>query len=240
MAADDPTILATTMGFHRGGRAWTPGPVFDFAFALAGKPAALRLCFVPTAGGDNPASIAGFYGAFAGTRVRASHVALFEMPNVDDVAAHLLAQDVIWVDRGSLVNLIAVWQAHGLDEILRRCWEAGVVLAGESAGSLCWHAGGTTDAFGPQLSVAGGLGFLPYANAVHYQQRRRHFHQMINAGQLPGVGYATDVGAGLVYRNAGAVVEVVADRPGATAYRVERGDDGQTAEVALDVLHRLG
>lgn len=240
MVADEPTILATTMGFHRGGRAWTPGPVFDFAFALAGKPAQPRLCFVTTGSGDSPASIAGFYGAFAGTRVRASHVALFEMPNVDDVAEHLLAQDVTWVDRGSLVNLIAVWQAHGLDEVLRRCWQAGVVLAGESAGSLCWHAGGTTDSFGPQLAAAPGLGFLPYANAVHYQQRRRHFHQMISTGALPSVGYATDVGAGLVYRHDGSGIEVVADRPGSGAYRVELGENGETVEATLDVVHRLG
>lgn len=239
MVADEPTILATTMGFHRGGRTWTPGPVFDFAFALAGKPAQPKLCFLSTGTGDSPASIAGCYGAFAGTHVRACHVSLFEMPNVDDVAAHLLDQDVIWVDRGNLVNMIAVWQAHGLDDILRRCWRAGVVLAGESAGSLCWHAGATTDSFGPQLAVAAGLGFLPYANAVHYQHRRKHFHQMISAGELPGVGYATDVGAGLLYRSGGRV-EVVADRPRAAAYRVERGDDGATVEVALDVLHRLG
>jgi len=239
MPTDGPTILATTMGFHRSGRAWTPGPVFDFAFALAGKPAQPKLCFLSTGTGDNPASIAGFYGAFTGTRVHASHVALFEMPNVDDVAAHLLDQDVIWVDRGSLVNLTAVWQAHGLDDILRRCWQAGVVLAGESAGSLCWHAGGTTDSYGPQLAVAGGMGFLPYANAVHYQHRRKHFHRMISIGELPGVGYATDVGAGLLYGPGGGV-EVVADRPGAAAYRVERGDDGETVEITLDVLHRLG
>jgi peptidase E len=239
MPADAPTILATTMGFHRGGRAWTPGPVFDFAFSLAGEPARPKLCFLSTGTGDNPASIAGFYGAFAGSHVRASHVALFEMPNVDDVDAHLLGQDVVWVDRGSLVNLIAVWGAHGLDGILRRCWQAGVVLAGESAGSMCWHAGGTTDSFGTRPTVAGGLGFLPYANAVHYQQRRRHFHQMIRSGELPDVGYATDVGAGLLY-GADGRVEVVADRPGARAYRVERGDDGETVEIALDVRYRLG
>ncbi|MBB5869406.1 peptidase E [Allocatelliglobosispora scoriae] len=241
MVADAPTILATTMGFHRGGRAWTPGPVFNFAFTLAGKPAQPSLCFLSTANGDSPASIAGFYGAFAGTRVRASHVALFDMPNVDDLTEHLLAQDVIWIDRGSLVNLIAVWHAHGLDEVLRRCWRAGVVLAGESAGSICWHAAGTTDSFGPRLTVAAGLGFLPYANAVHFSQRRKHFHQMIAAGELPSVGYATDIGAGLLYRGIGPeiTVEVVSDRAGADAYRVERSEGGQTEEMVLDVAHRL-
>jgi hypothetical protein len=62
---------------------------------------------------------------------------------------------------------------------------------------------------------------------------------MISTGELPDVGYATDVGAGLLYGPGGGV-EVVADRPGAGAYRVERGDDGEIVEIALDVLHRLG
>jgi peptidase E len=74
-----------------------------------------------------------------------SHLELFVRPNVADIRAPLLTQDVIFVSGGSVVNLLAVWRAHGLDAILRECWEAGVVLAGQSAGSLCWHLGGVTD-----------------------------------------------------------------------------------------------
>ena len=73
------------------------------------------------------------------------------MPNVDDVAAHLLAQDVVWVSGGSVAGLLAMWRLHGVDEAMRAAWQAGVVLTGVSAGSICWHAGGTTDSFGPQL-----------------------------------------------------------------------------------------
>ncbi|MCO6008832.1 peptidase E [Actinoallomurus purpureus] len=233
MAAGVPTILATTMGFHRGSRRWRPGPIFDFAFELAGKPQRPRVCFIATAGGDQPASVSGFYGALADTDVRASHLALFDMPNVDDIAEHLSAQDVIWVDRGSLVNLIAVWRAHGLSEILRECWQAGVVLAGESAGSLCWHAAGTTDSFGPKVAPADGLGFLPFSNAVHYAHRRTSFHTLIGDGVVPAPGYATDIGAGLYYRGT-ELVETITDRAGAGAYRVERNADGTVSETALE------
>lgn len=111
-------------------------------------------------------------------------------PNVPDVRAHLLAQDVIFVPGGSVVNLLAVWRAYRLDEFLRECWEAGVVLAGQSAGSLCWHLGGVTDSFGDSLdAVSDGLGFLPFSNGVHDdlgdQPRRQRFRESIAAGSLP-------------------------------------------------------
>jgi peptidase E len=221
------------MGFHRGGQTWTPGPVFRYLFQMARAASSPRLCFLATAGGDQESTISRFYQAFPGADVQASHLALFDKPNVDDVRAHLLAQDVVWVDRGSLVNLVAVWRAHGLDEVLRECWEAGVVLSGESAGSLCWHKAGTTDSFGPRVRPAAGLGFLPFGNAVHYGDRREDSHARIAAGELPSVSFATDAGAGLVYQGT-ELVEVIADRKHARAYRVERKDDGSVAETALE------
>ena len=104
-----------------------------------------------------------------------------------------------------------------------------MVLGGVSAGSICWHNGGTTDSFGPTLRpVTNGLGWLPYSNGVHYdseRQRRPLFHRLIADGTLTD-GYATDDGVGLVYRGT-EMVEAVADRPDCAAYRVERGPDGR-------------
>jgi peptidase E len=101
---------------------------------------------------------------------------LFPIPNVADIAAHLLAQDAVWVGGGNTANLLALWRLHGLDRVLRDCWERGIVLAGVSAGSICWHVSGTADSFGPELRpVTDALEFLPFSNAVHYdseEQRR--------------------------------------------------------------------
>jgi peptidase E len=238
MPADAPTVLATSIGFDPRGRGpydWSPGPVFDLAFALAGDPERPRICFLGTATGDDPARIAGFYGAFAGREVAASHLSLFPMPTVADVRAHLLAQDVVWVGGGSVANLLAVWRVHGLREVFREAWEAGVVLGGVSAGSLCWHAGGTTDSFGPDLRpVTDGLGLLPHSNGVHHDseaQRRPLYRRLVAHGTLPA-GYATDDGVGLVYRGTD-LVEAVADRPGKAAYRVERSADGTARETCI-------
>ncbi|MGY1785694.1 Type 1 glutamine amidotransferase-like domain-containing protein [Geodermatophilus sp. SYSU D00698] len=239
MAATAPTIVATSIGFDSRGRGpydWAPGPVFDLAVELAGAPAQPRLCYLGTATGDDPARLAGVYGAFAGSAVRLSHLSLFPMPTVPDVRAHLLAQDVIWVGGGSVANLLAVWRVHGLDEVLAECWRAGVVLGGVSAGSLCWHVGGTTDSFGPDLRpVTTGLGLIPTSNGVHHdseEQRRPLYRRLVAEGTLPA-GHATDDGVGLVYRGT-ALVEAVADRPGKAAHRVERGPDGTAVETRLE------
>ena len=132
------------------------------------------------------------------------------------------------------MNLLAVWRAHGVDTILRSCWERGVVLGGESAGSLCWFAGGTTDSFGAVRPFPDGLGFLPAANAVHYGDRRDLFHEAISQGELPD-GYATDAGAGLHFEGI-TLVAAVCDRPNAGAYLVTKHADGSVAEERVETI----
>ena len=228
-------ILATSGGLRRDDRDQLhPSPLLARALQLTGAERP-RLCFLLTAGGDDPAWTGRIYGAFAGWSVEVSHLAVFPMPNVADPRAHLLAQDVIWVGGGSVANLLALWRLHGLDAALREAWEAGVVLTGVSAGSICWHVGGTTDSFGPDLRpVTDGLGLLPYGNGVHYdseERRRPLLHGLVADGTLP-LSYATDDGVGLYYEGT-ELVEAVADRPGAGAYVVERRG-GQAVETRIE------
>lgn len=238
MPADSPTIVATSMGFKLRGRDrfdLDPGPVFDLCAELSGATGTPKVCFIGTATGDEKATIASVYAALA-PRFRPSHLELFSMPNIDDVGEHLLDQDVVWVGGGSVANLLALWKLHGWDELLFQAWQAGVVLAGVSAGSLCWHIGGTTDSFGPTLRpVNNGLASLPYSNGVHYDsepQRRPLYHQLIADGALPD-GYATDDGVGLVYSGT-ELREAVADRDGAFAYSVRRGPADQAVETVIE------
>jgi peptidase E len=239
VTADEPTILATSGGLVPGRRTrFEFSGLTELAFDLAGvegRPP--RVCFLATALGDNPASIAGFYEAAQLRGLVASHLVTFPMPNVADAATHLLEQDVVWVGGGSVAGLLAMWRLHGFDHALRRAWQAGVVLTGVSAGSICWHVGGTTDSFGPELrAVTDGLAFLPYSNGVHYdseEQRRPLFRSLIAEGTLPA-GYATDDGAGLLYRGT-RLIEAVAENAAAGAYSVERNPTGRAVETPLDV-----
>ncbi|HEV7823788.1 MAG TPA: peptidase E [Mycobacteriales bacterium] len=233
-----PTILATSGGMRWGRRTDLEfAPLVHHAVELSGahgrRP---RLCHLGTAAGDQRASNARLDEAARVAGFELSHLNLFPMPAVDDPLAHLLDQDVVWVGGGSVANLLAVWRVHGLDTVFRQVWDSGVVLGGVSAGSLCWHTGGTTDSFGPDLrAVTDGLGFLPYSNGVHYDsedQRRPLYHRLVADGTL-SAGYATDDGVGLVYRGT-ELAEVVTEQRDKAAYRVEPGPDGTAVESRLE------
>ena len=237
MPADGPTILATSGGIDAGRRtrfAFTA--LTEFAVDLSGvsgRPP--RMCLLATAMGDDKAVLHYLTEAAQERGLSASHLSLFPMPNVGDIAEHLLDQDVVWVFGGSVAGLLAMWRLHGVDGALRAAWQAGVVLTGISAGSICWHVGGTTDSFGPELRpVTDGLGFVPYANGVHYDsegQRRPLLHDLVGKGVLPDA-YATDDGAGVLYRGT-EFVEAVSEKDRAAAYFVEQLD-GTVVETRLD------
>lgn len=237
VTASEPTILATSGGLRPGQRTYFEfAPLTTHAVDLAGVAGrAPRVCTLSTALGDDPRVMYALAEAGRVAGLEHSNLQLFPMPNVADVRAHLLAQDVIWVMGGSVVNLLAVWRAHGLDVILREAWQAGVILTGVSAGSICWHTGGTTDSFGPQLApVTDGLGFLPYANGVHYdteERRRPLVHRLVADGTLRRT-HCTDEGVGLLYRGT-ELIEAVAESDGG-AYVVQREGD-RAHEAPLDV-----
>ena len=224
MPADQPTVLATSGGYRYGSRTAVEfDRLVHHAVDLSGvhgrRP---RVTFVGTASGD-PEGFA--FRALEAGRVAGfdvSVLALFPMPNVDDVPAHLLEQDVVWVNGGSVANLLAVWDVHELRPAMRAAWEAGVVLSGVSAGSICWYRAGTTDSFGPDLrAVTNGLGLLPYGNGVHYdseERRRPLVHALVGDGTLPET-HCTDDGVGLVYHGT-ELVEAVAEADGKGAYVV--------------------
>ncbi|RFS85467.1 peptidase E [Actinomadura spongiicola] len=232
-----PHILAIGGGsFVPDGRdGHTPSPLLRYAFDLTGQDRP-RVCFLTTAVGDGAEHVSRLYAAFSSMDAEVGHLALFPMPNVTDVRAHLLNQDLVYVSGGSAANLLALWRLHGLDEILLEVWQEGVVLSGQSAGALCWHVGGGTDSFGPRLRpLTDGLGFLPFSCGVHYDsepQRRPLLQQLVGEGTLPS-GYAADEGVALHYVGA-EFVQAVSYRKDAGAYRVEPDGPGTAKEFRLE------
>jgi peptidase E len=230
-------IVASSGGFIQTDR-WgvvKPGQIFNRALELTNKTRP-RVLFVLTASGDNPGYLATSYQAVSGLSVDVEHLALFTQPNVPVDEAFGRA-DLVWVGGGSVANLLALWELHGVGVAAKDAWERGVVLGGVSAGSICWHVGGPTDSFGPKLeTVTNGLALLPYGNGVHYDteaQRRPLLHSLVSDGTLP-MSFATDDHAALVYEGTNPI-EVVVDTADskAKAYRVEV-IAGEISETVLE------
>jgi peptidase E len=203
----EPQIVA--MG---GGRDDT---LLDYVLGLArGK----RLLYVPTAGMEDSSSTVRWYDRLRG-RAEMTHLYFSPWPP-PDLRELALGHDVILVTGGNTANALAIWQAHGFDEILREAWQQGVLLTGWSAGMICWFEHGVTDSFGPDLAPMECLGFLPGSACPHYdgEERRRPVFTQLVADGFPG-GVAADDDVALHYVGT-ELREVVTSRQGATAYGV--------------------
>lgn len=208
----------------------------DYVLSLtgAGRP---RVCFLPTASGDADHYVVRFYRRFSPT-CDASHLSLFRRDQgtdgvEDDLATHLLSQDLIYVGGGNMLSMLGAWRAHGLDAILRKAWRRGIVLCGPSAGSLCWFEQALS-AFHGAPRIVRGLGLLPYSNCVHYDaepERRAEYHRFVADGMRPG--FAAEDGVALHFRGT-SLERVVSSRAAGAAFLVEH-DGKRVRETRLEV-----
>ncbi|HEV7770183.1 MAG TPA: peptidase E [Solirubrobacterales bacterium] len=185
-----------------------------------------KICLLPTASGDPSEQIGRFYASFGERPCEPSDLSLFRLGRRPMVLRdHLLEQDLIYVGGGSLVNLLAVWDAHEIGAIVSLAWRQGIVLAGQSAGAMCWFEAGITKSSGKPLAAAG-LGLLHGSLCVHYNnepERRAAYLDAVGSG-MPG-GYGLDDYAGLLWEGEGSPSALTARR-GARAYRVSTNGSG--------------
>lgn len=208
------------------------GALHDYVLGLAGRRRP-RICLLPTAGGDSREQIASFHAAMGRRDCDPSVLSLFRLEEDRiDLRGHLLAQHVIYVGGGNMVNLMALWREHGLDLILADAHSSGIVLCGYSAGSMCWFEHGVSKGAGRPV-VTGGLGLIAGSHCVHYSQhpdRRAAFLGLIGRGEIPG-GLALDDHAAALFRR-GELVETVRSRGSARAWQVRR-EGGAAVEEPL-------
>lgn len=179
-----------------------------------------KICFIGTASGDAENYISRFYQFFEKEQCQPFHLSLFNPPT-RDLEGFLLEKDIIYVGGGNTKNLLALWKEWGLDEILKKAWEEEVLLAGISAGSICWFEEGVTDSYGDGLEPITCLGFLKGSNCPHYDgeaDRRPSYQKLIASGKIkPGLAAEDGVAIHFIDQEINAVVS---SRPDARAYRV--------------------
>jgi peptidase E len=247
-AAAAATPMPVHAGETGGGASQAPGAAtrkiliagggFNTAFIrymaqLTGKPRP-KLCFLPTASADSPQGIISWYQNCAPLAVEASHQISFiasprQTRSWEEV---FLSVDGIVCSGGNTLNQQAIWQAQGIDTVLRQAWDRGIVLGGASAGSLCWFDEGTTDSRPKDLTIVKCLGLLKGSHSPHYDAepgRRPLYQKLIGSGQMQP-GYACDNDAGLYFED-NTVKRVVSARAGAKCYYVSVVDGKVTERV---------
>ncbi|MDQ2700823.1 MAG: peptidase E [Actinomycetota bacterium] len=228
------------MGGHEFDRLDGNELICDHIIGLSGVPRP-KICLLPTASGDPEDQIARFRRSFGSRGCEVSDVSLFRLgTNPIDVSAHLLEQDVIYVGGGSLLNLVAIWQAHDIHELLEMCLDRGILICGQSAGAMCWFDYGITSSSGLP-AAAPGLSLIGGSLCVHYHQdpqRRKRYLADVGAG-MPG-GYGADDQSGLLFVD-GKLHEAMTFRPGAGIWKVEAGTDGggEAKEIPVDLVTRF-
>jgi peptidase E len=228
-----------------GGFLMEPGPSLldEYVIGLTGKTCP-RVCFISTASGDAEDHLQKFYAAFGRFRAELSHLAFFRHPRpgaigLGEIEQRLVDQDLIYVGGGNTRSMLAVWREWGLPQLLRKAGDRGAVLAGVSAGAICWFEWGASDSTAPgtRSSALRCLGFLKGSCSPHWGgevHRRRDFHALVRSGALPA-GYGIADGAAALFTDgklAEAVsgdgvagvcrVELVGDRLRETPYPVRR------------------
>ena len=203
-----------------------------------------KICFIPTASGDSEDFLLRFYTAFARYPCEPSHLTFFGRSRpgaipLDNLEQNLLNQDVIYVGGGNTRSMLAVWWEWNLDEILRKAWESGILLAGMSAGAICWFEYGGSDSTGSdKMSPLKCLGLIKGSCTPHYDgesNRRPDLHWLVKNNKLP-LGIAIDDGAAVLFEGQ-QIIEVVASRPTAKAYQIKRASNGQVIEEPLETRY---
>jgi peptidase E len=192
-----------------------------------------KVCFIPTASGDDAGYTLMFYEAYVGYGCEPHVLNLFNR-EVSDIRSYLLGMDMVYVGGGNTANMLAVWRLHGVDEALEEAWYSGVVLSGLSAGANCWFDASTTDSYlvGKADPLNDGLGFVPGSFCPHYSsepERRPNYLRLVAADELPS-GWACEDGSAVHFVGTELKAAVSVDGE-ATAYRVARIGEGASEEV---------
>ena len=156
-----------------------------------------NVLFIPTASAEDKSYTVNFYSCFNGLNCNPSHLNLFQRtPRIEGL---INKADIIYVGGGNTKSMLAVWKEWKLDKFLIKAYNKGTVLAGVSAGAICWFDTGITDSWASNLNYIDCLGILPGSCCPHYdseKDRRPSVHKFVDREKIKSV-YAIEDGAAI-------------------------------------------
>ena len=139
----------------------------QYILNLSGKDCP-KICFIPTASGDDDSYIVRFYSIFTNLNCIPTHIEFFNRtPNIRN---HIMKQDVVFVGGGNTKSMLAVWNDWGMSELLKDAYNNGVIMSGVSAGAICWFTSGITDSWDNELRILPCLDFIRGTCCPHYDE----------------------------------------------------------------------
>jgi peptidase E len=210
--------------------------LIKYLLAQAGRRKSPRITYVATASGDLERFLLGFYSRFANLGATLTHLPFFD--RVPELREHVMRQDIVLVGGGNVKSMMAAWGGWGFVEVLREAYEGGIVLAGLSAGAICWFDQALADSYASGLRVVPCLGLLPGSCCPHYdgeKLRRPAFQAAVASGEA-GSGIGIDDAAAVHFVD-GRLERVVASIEGSGAYAVRQsGKASRETRLPVELL----
>ena len=221
-----------------GGAAEAPerAPIDRRILELTGRERPKAL-FVPTASYDSPERWGVFRSVYEerlGCETRALWL-LGRRPPPEEIEEAVRWADAVYVGGGNTLKMMRRWRLLGVDAALRRAYAGGAVLAGQSAGMLCWFAYGHSDSmfyYSPErwdYVRVRGMGLIDALACSHFDgetdgtPRAASFARM--AARYKGAAVAVDNDCAVEFRDG--EYRVLPVRAGAWAYRLRKTPDGE-------------
>src|SRR5665213_1121359 len=205
-----------------------------------------RLLFIPTASSDSEIYWKRVREYFGGCLKCKTEVLFLikEKPSREQIRSKISSADIIYVGGGNTLQMMRIWRRLGVGKLLIAAYRRGTVLAGVSAGAICWFDSGHSDSmsfYNPRkwkyINVKG-LGIIHGINCPHYNgktrgvPRRKNFQDLIR--KTGRMGIAIDNHCAIEFRD-GRIFKVLASKSRARAYRVFRGEgDVVEEQIAPD------
>ena len=139
----------------------------QYILNLSQKPSP-RICFLPTATGDNDSYIVRFYSIFTKLNCIPSHIEFFK--RTSNIENNIMEQDIIFVGGGNTKSMLAIWNDWGMSDLLNNAYNKGAVMSGVSAGAICWFTSGITDSWDNELRIIPCLDLISGTCCPHYDE----------------------------------------------------------------------
>lgn len=154
-----------------------------YLLKMKGTTSQLRIAFIATASNDAQGYIDNFYKAFAAQQPTHITIQDFELTNIQEIVN---ACDILYVGGGNTKFMLDVWRSTGFDTVLKNAYEHGVILAGISAGAMCWFEHCYSEGSSARYEYFKGLGLLKGSFCPHYNDvtRKAYFDAWSNAESI--------------------------------------------------------